>query len=510
MARDEGEALNPLPIGWMEIALGEVGAWTGGGTPAKSEPAFWNEGVVPWVSPKDMKSNRIREAEDKITHAAISGSAAKLIPPGAVLMVTRSGILAHTFPVAVTDVEVTINQDLKAVSAYSFCIPEFLFWFLRSRNFEILRDCAKDGTTVASIETDRLKNFRLPLAPLAEQRRIVSRIDELFSRIDAGERAIVEARAGLKRYRKAVLKAAVTGALTEDWRVANPSKETGADLLVSILDARRTAWLKTETEKLKAKSKSPPKSAADEEKLLAKYAPAKTIEEQELPEVPTGWVWATLAQLTLIKGGVTVDNKRQPASPVTVPYLRVANVQAGRTDLAEVKQITVEEARAKDCLLKSGDILLNEGGDLDKLGRGWVWYGQIDPCIHQNHVFRARPVSDLVTPEYVSHYTNAMGQTFFMEKGKQSVNLASISLTAISKLPVPLPPPAEQSEIVSRVEEALSRADAAEATLNAQARAARALKQSILKAAFAGHLVRQDLTDEPASELLTRIRETAA
>lgn len=386
---------------------------------------------------------------------------------------------------------------------------EFLKYLIHQKAFVNFASEHSSGDR-PRVNFDAISKFQFVLPPLAEQRRIVSRIDELFSRIEAGERAIEEARAGLKRYRKAILKAAVTGALTEDWRAANPPKETGADLLARILEARRTAWLNAEIEKLKAKGKPAPKTAAEREKLLAKYAPPKTPEADDLPEVPTGWVWASLAQLTLIKGGVTVDKKRQPENPVTLPYLRVANVQAGRIDLSEIKEITVEEARAQDCLLKAGDILLNEGGDLDKLGRGWVWYGQIDPCIHQNHVFRARPVSNLVAPEYVSHYANAMGQTFFMEKGKQSVNLASISLTAISALPVPLPPPAEQTEIVSRVEEALSRADAAEATLDAQSRAARALKQSILKAAFTGRLVPQDPADEPASELLKRVKEAAA
>jgi type I restriction enzyme S subunit len=170
-----------------------------------------------------------------------------------------------------------------------------------------------------------------------------------------------------------------------------------------------------------------------------------------------------------------------------------------------VKEITVERKKADDCLLRRGDVLLNEGGDLDKLGRGWVWEGQVDPCIHQNHVFRARPLVERINPYFVSHYANTMGRTFFMEKGKHSVNLASISLTEISKLPVPLPPADEQAEIVSRVEAALSRTDHTEATLNAQERNARALKQSILKAAFEGRLVPQGPYDEPASDLLARL-----
>jgi len=221
-------------------------------------------------------------------------------------------------------------------------------------------------------------------------------------------------------------------------------------------------------------------------------------------------VWASLAQLTNIKGGVTVDKKREAVDPVTLPYLRVANVQNGFLELQYVKEITVEREKAEQCHLLPGDILLNEGGDRDKLGRGWVWSGEIDPCIHQNHVFRARPVIEELSSHFISYYTNAFGQPFFMQKGKQSVNLASISLTAISGLPVPLPPIEEQAEIVVALDQKLSEmATAANACQTELTRSA-ALRQSILKDAFAGKLVPQDPTDEPAAELLARIRASRA
>ncbi len=470
-----------LPSGWALVRLGDLGLWSGGGTPSKAEPTFWTNGTIPWVSPKDMKVHRILDAEDHITASAVERSATKIIPSDSVLMVTRSGILAHTFPVAVTAREVTVNQDIKALTPNAACDAYYLAWFLRCRSKEILRNCAKNGTTVASVDTDSLKAVKAPLPPLTEQRRIVSRIDELFSRIEAGERAIAASRKGLKRYRKSILKAAVTGTLTSDWREERGKpEETGHELLA--------------------------RTRADRERQATRdLSPA--VADGTVYELPSSWAWATLDRLAIVKGGVTVDRNKVPDDPVTMPYLRVANVQEGRIELSEVKEITVERTKANDCLLRRGDILLNEGGDLDKLGRGWVWEGQVTPCIHQNHVFRARPLNADINPYFVSHYANTMGRNFFMEKGKHSVNLASISLTEISKLPVPLPPPDEQAEIVSRVEEALSRIDHAEATLDAQARNARGLKQSILKAAFGGRLVAQDSNDEPAADMLARIAD---
>lgn len=390
-------------------------------------------------------------------------------------------------------------------------LPYFVFYYLQSLYYWNQIWDKSSGIAIPNVNGSKLGAITLPLAPLAEQRRIVSRIDELFSKIEAGERAIAAARAGLARYRKAILKAAVTGALTEDWRAQRGEpEETGADLLDRVLKERRTAWEEAELAKLSAKGKPEPKSAAEWTRFRARYkepAPAAPIDPLC---IPSSWTWTNLGQLSLIKGGVTVDRKRQPEIPMTLPYLRVANVQNGHIDLENVKTITIEKSKVAEYLLKPGDILLNEGGDLDKLGRGWVWSGQIEKCIHQNHVFRARPIIREISSRFISFYTNTLGQTFFMERGKQSINLASISLSSISKLPVPLPNIEEQREIVSRLEKVLSRMTAAEVALDAQEYTARALKQSILKAAFEGRLVAQDPNDEPASELLTRVKKDAA
>lgn len=152
-----------------------------------------------------------------------------------------------------------------------------------------------------------------------------------------------------------------------------------------------------------------------------------------------------------------------------------------------------------------GDVLFNEGGDRDKLGRGWVWEGQVAECIHQNHVFRARLVSNDIPPKLVSWCGNSYGQLWFMRTGKQSTNLASINLTVLRSFPVPLAPAREQEAIVEAVEEQISIIDHLEADLEAKLKSAHALRQSILRHAFTGQLVPQDPNDEPAAELLKRI-----
>lgn len=158
-----------------------------------------------------------------------------------------------------------------------------------------------------------------------------------------------------------------------------------------------------------------------------------------------------LGEIAEVKGGITKDSKRQ-ADPdlVRLPYLRVANVQRGFLDLTNMAEIGVAPARAEELRLQTGDVLLNEGGDRDKLGRGWVWEGQVPNCIHQNHVFRARLRDDAFDPYYVAILTNSRaGQRWFEENGSQTTNLASINVNTIRRFPVPALSRPEQHEVVA-------------------------------------------------------------
>jgi len=176
-----------IPGNWSVAELGQIGEWCGGGTPSKRNPGYWANGTIPWISPKDMKVFEIAKCEDYITNEAVSASATKIIPKESVVMVTRSGILRHTFPVAVNIVEAALNQDLKALAPYEGMSAKYIAYYLTYCNDKILAACSKDGTTVQSIETDRLKKFKVPLAPRDEQYKIVSKMEELFSDLDKGE-----------------------------------------------------------------------------------------------------------------------------------------------------------------------------------------------------------------------------------------------------------------------------------------------------------------------------------
>ena len=174
-----------------------------------------------------------------------------------------------------------------------------------------------------------------------------------------------------------------------------------------------------------------------------------------------------------------------------MPYLRVANVQRGFLDLTEIKLIEATPEQIEGLRLQVGDVLFNEGGDRDKLGRGWIWNGELPECIHQNHVFRARVIPTLVESKWLSYYGNSVAQEYFEKEGKQTTNLASIGLNKLKALPVVLPPPAEQRRIVAKLEELFSELDAGVETLRRAQRRLACYHQSLLQAAVTGELTRE-------------------
>ena len=205
------------------------------------------------------------------------------------------------------------------------------------------------------------------------------------------------------------------------------------------------------------------------------------------------WEWTTLGEIAEVKGGITKDSKRE-AHPEfdEFPYLRVANVQRGYLDLSHIATIRADRRKAQRLVLRPGDILFNEGGDRDKLGRGWVWEGQIKDCIHQNHVFRARLVDDRFDPYFVSLHANSWGQKWFESHGKQTTNLASLNLTTLKSFPVPAPPMREQQMVAMSLRSALDSVQHQRLELERVVARASSLRRSILAEAFAGRLDYQD------------------
>ena len=293
--------------------------------------------------------------------------------------------------------------------------PKYLIYLLNSPWFKDQVKQYESGTTRKRISRKNLDRIEMIFPPLPEQERIVARIEELFSQLDAGVETLKKTKAQLSVYRQA--------AITEAFSVENNT-----------------------------------------------------------PNV-------CLSDIAQIIGGITKGRDLSGTETIELPYLRVANVQDGYLDLSEIKTIKLRVDEKERYLLKPGDVLYTEGGDRDKLGRGTVWRGEIKDCVHQNHVFKARVDQSKAIPEYVAFWSmSTPARNYFYQKGKQSVNLASINKTVLSALTLPLPALEKQREIINHIESRLSVCDSIEQTVDTALQQAEAMRQSILTQAFGGAL----------------------
>jgi type I restriction enzyme S subunit len=183
--------------------------------------------------------------------------------------------------------------------------------------------------------------------------------------------------------------------------------------------------------------------------------PSVPLKDSGIPwlgEIPEHWEVRRLKDLATVQTGITLG-KDYGSTPVSLyPYLRVANVQSDRLDLQNVKHIAVPEAEAKRSTLISGDVLMTEGGDIDKLGRGCLWSGELSGCLHQNHVFAVRCSSGLIPGFLVALMGSAHGRGYFQITAKQTTNLASTNNTTLKAFPLLLPEIQEQQDILSFID----------------------------------------------------------
>ena len=371
----------------------------------------------------------------------------------------------------------------------------FVLWSLKSPGYwkQISQESA--GIALQNVNAKKLATLELPLPPLPEQRHIVAEIEKHFTRLDASVAALKRVQANLKRYRASVLKSACEGKLVPT--EAELSQSEGRDyepadrLLARIVTERRAQWESQKNRRGKYKEPIPPDTT-------------------DLPDPPEGWVWASMEQATKIQGGIQKQPKRAPRDN-SFPYLRVANVLRGSLDLEEVHEMELFPGELDKLRLATGDLLIVEGnGSPTQIGRMAIWNGRIVDCVHQNHVIRARACNGII-PAFVESYWNSPeGSARVLKVASSTSGLYTLSASKVSRLPVPIPPLAEQRRIVAEIDRRLSIIQQAQAAVEASLIRAKRLRQSILKQAFSGKLVPQDPNDEPASVLLERIRAERA
>lgn len=491
-----------LPKSWTTTRLDQLGEWAGGGTPSKANEAFWNGGSIPWVSPKDMKSFEIHDTEDHITEKAVDSSATTILPTGTVLVVTRSGILRHTLPVAVTRVPVTLNQDLKALTPYSGLCPDYIAYALRAFSQQVLHLCVKGGTTVQSVEFPALKRFEIPIAPAKEQVRIVDTLNELLTDLDAGVASLAVVKKKLEHYRAAVLKAAVEGSLTAEWRRQHPDTEPASELLKRILAERRRRWEEEQLRRFTEAGKRPPKNWKEKYKQPSKPELSCTW------NVPDTWIWTGFEELSdgsahaLKAGPFGSSLKKEYYAPTGYKIYGQEQVIKGDPYYGDY---FIDEARfiqLRSCVVKSGDVLISLVGTTGKV---LILPEDAEPGIINPRLLKVSLSPGNVLPSYIRIVLETPQAREFFKGQSHGGTMEILNLTILKRFPIPLPPLHEQQAIVEEVDDHISVIEHLEAEIAMRLKAAGALRQSILRHAFTGQLVPQDPNDEPTSELLKRI-----
>jgi type I restriction enzyme, S subunit len=392
------------------------------------------------------------------------------------------------------------STEFHVFRPYPGILPQWIGAFLAQ---ERVRRAARLGMKGSAgqlrVPEEFLNRLHLPLAPLVEQIRITERIDELFTDLSAGVTSLERVRKKLKRYRRAVLHAAVTGRLTTEWRkTQGPSPESGEKLLARILIERRRQWEKRTLDRYAKAKRTPPKD------WQGRYVEPAGPNISALPELPQEWCWASADQL----GWVQLGRQRSPknrSNKFPTKYLRAANLTERGLDLSDVLDMEFEPNELQTYRLMAGDVLLSEAsGSASQVGKPVVWRDELKDCAFQNTVVRLRPA--LVDSDYLYTYFLHCYRNQIFANVARGVGINHLSADKFSKIAIALPPMNEQTHIVDAVNEKLSQIDAMEAEVaRGLARGAR-LRQAILNSAFAGKIVPQHRGDEPASTLLERIR----
>ncbi len=381
--------------------------------------------------------------------------------------------------------------------------PQFLLALVQTQNFIDAMSAVVQGALYPAVRPRDIAAYSFSFETPFQQARIVAKVEELLTDLDAGVDELKAAQKKLKQYRQSLLKSAVEGTLTAEWRAQHTPTETGAQLLQRILTERRACWEAKQLAKFKEQSKTPPKD------WQKKYPEPVQPDVTELPLLPEGWVWASVDQLT---PDDLANGRSVPTAEVGAKVLRLTAVKEGKIDLRECKIGAWSDEDAKQFAVVEGDLLIVRGnGSLTLVGRAGLVGHVAGQVAYPDTMIRLRVVDAVVSPSWVGLVWDSHVVRSHMERrARTSAGIYKISQPDIVSAPVPVPGLSEQARIGKAFAQQLDQISAAQTALEMGLRQSAAQRQNILRAAFTGQLVSQDLSDEPASVLLARIRAERA
>jgi type I restriction enzyme S subunit len=484
-----------IPQCWAWVQSREIAEIVGGGTPRTDDPTNFDGGEVPWITPADLSGYRdkhISRGARNITKKGLDNSGARVMPEGTVLFSSR----APVGYVAIASNPVSTNQGFKSFVLHPFIKPDYAYYYLqRAKDLAVE---LSSGTTFREISGAKTELIPFPVAPTAEQERIVGEIEKQFTRLDAAVAALKRVQSNLKRYRAAVLKAVCEGSLVPTEaalaRREGRSYEPASVLLERILAERRSRWGATAVAKQQGMGVN----------RKSQYAEPSAVATDDRTQVPDGWIKATVEQVSsLVQYGSSAKTNEDSDG---VAVLRMGNLTGdGRLDVAKLKYLPKNHDEFPGLLLDEGDLLFNRTNSAELVGKSAVYAGNPSPCSFASYLIRVKTVRGCDS-RYVALCLNSdLGRTWIKSVVSQQVGQANVNGTKLQAFVFPMPPQSEQSRILAEVERRLSIIDEHEVLVEKDLIRADRLRQAILREAFAGKLVPQDPNDEPASALLERI-----
>ena len=454
---------NGLPQGWVWTTIGEACKTTSGGTPSRKVSSYYG-GEIPWLKSGELEDSLIHSTKEFITDTGLKNSSAKVFPKGTLLIALYGATVGK---LGILGIDAATNQAICALYPPEDLDNKYLFWFLRKQREELLK--ARIGGAQPNISQSILREVALPLPPRPEQERIVARIEELFTQLEAGVAELQNAKAQLKRYRASVLKSAVEGELTREWREAHQGQVKPAEkLLARILSERREKW---EAEGGKGKYKEP-------------AAP----ETDGLPELPNGWMWVNVGQIADFRNGINFSKTQKGNKGVlTIDVLNMYS-KGIYVDFDNLYRVNKDVSDSQ--VLKQGDVLFVRSS-VKREGVGWAtcFREHNEPVSFCGFIIRARLMTDEIYPEYLTYFMRTSKARNDLIGGSSQVTITNINQPSLAKIILPLPPLDEQKVIVAKIERRLSVADEIEKELDEALVRAERLRASVLKSAFEGRLV---------------------
>jgi type I restriction enzyme S subunit len=479
--KNEAEAESPndsidLPIGWTTVKLQEIGSWRSGGTPSRAKPQYFGLGI-PWVKSGDLPDGPIVITDEQITPLGLDNSAAKVMPIGTVCMalygatIGKLGIM--TFEAATNQATANLVPDHRLVDGL------FVFYYLMSERQNFI-DLGQGGAQ-PNISQEIVRNHPINIAPLAEQRRIVAKLETLLGKVSSNQKRLSRVPSLLKRFRQSVLAAACSGRLTADWREQNRSTEPSGVLLERIaLQTRKSI---------------------------------SNCDVGSLPfELPFNWTWVQAQDLCRPLTVITYGIIKPDWVDDGVPTVRVQDMQNGKLVVNAVGKCSRQRAeKFAKTTLETGDLLIAKDGAT--LGKTAIVPSSLAGGNITQHVLRF-PINCHVDSVFIRLVIDSHHSQEWMRLETKGVALPGVNVGDFRRLLIPLPPLKEQYEIVSRVDKLFAFADQIEARLKQAKTHVDRLTQSLLRKAFRGELVPTEASlaaaegrdYESASALLERIR----